>query len=91
MYQTPVEPETFICLDWRKTILATKRPILNLDQISVFVWFKISQRTFEDQGLIVEVRKISALIGDWENDNAYGKYSSKARTWMLASAIRFIL
>ena len=91
MHQTPEEPETFICLDWRKTILATKGPILNLDQISVFMWFKISQRTFEDQGLIAEVKKISALIGDWENDNAHGKYSSKARTWMLASAIRFIL
>ena len=48
-----------------------------------------NQRTFENQGH--RGKKLFALINDWENDNAYGKYSSKVRTWLLASAIHFIL
>ena len=27
-----------------------------------------SQRTFEKQGIITQVKKISALINDWENN-----------------------
>ena len=37
-----------------------------------------NQRTFEDQSLI-EIKKISALVNDWEKDNAYGKNPSKVR------------
>ena len=38
------------------------------------------QETFENQALvIVDVKKISALINDWENNIVYGKNSSKAR------------
>ena len=36
-------------------------------------------------------KKISALINDWENDNVYENNLSKARPWLLASAICFIL
>ena len=44
-----------------------------------------SQRTTENQGLIIEVKKISALIGDWENIIAYGKNPSKAGQLQLAA------
>ena len=40
---------------------------------------------------MIKIKKISALINDWENDNGYGKNASKARPWLLANAIRFIL
>ena len=33
----------------------------------------------------------SALINDWENSIAYGKNPSKARPWLLPSAIRLML
>ena len=36
-------------------------------------------------------KKISVLVNDWENNIAYGKNRSKARTWLLASAICFML
>ena len=38
--------------------------------------------------MIIELKKISALINDWENNIAYGKKPSKGRPWVLASAIR---
>ena len=43
LYKMPVEPEAFICQDWRKNILATKGPILFFDQILVFVMLRIKQ------------------------------------------------
>ena len=41
-----------------------------------------NQRTFEDQGLIVEVKKYMhlSMIG-WENDIGYGNNLNKARPW----------
>ena len=42
-----------------------------MGQILVFVLLKI-KKTFEDQGLITEVKKLSALINDWENDMHMG-------------------
>ena len=36
-------------------------------------------------------KRISALVNDWENNIACGKNPSKARLWLLASAIRFML
>ena len=39
-----------------------------------------NQVTFEDQSFIIEIKKIFALINDWENDNAKnGKNPSKAK------------
>ena len=55
---------------------------------------RVSQKqgTSEDQqDLKSEVKKIPALINDWENNIACGKNLSKTRPWLLASAIRFIL
>ena len=46
---------------------------------------------FEDQDLIIEAKKMCALINDWESNIAYGNHPSKARPWLLASTIRFIL
>ena len=33
------------------------------------IYIAQNQRTFENQGLIIEVKNISALIDDWENHN----------------------
>ena len=61
-----------------------------LDQILVFVLLKIKER-LRIRALYHRDKKISALINNCENDNAYGKNPSKARPWLLANAIRFIL
>ena len=54
-----------------------------------------NQRKFEDQSFIIEIKKLSALINDQLGlgtmINAYGKNPSKARPWLLAGAIHFIL
>ena len=50
------------------------------------------QGTFEDQDLIMtEIKKISALINDWENHITYGENPSKTRPWLQASAVHFML
>ena len=56
------------------------------------VYVAQNQRMFEDQSLIIiEIKKIPALINDWENDNAHVKNPSKPRPWLLTSAVRFRL
>ena len=56
------------------------------------VYVAQNQRMFENQSLIIiEIKKIPALINDWENDNAHVKNPSKPRPWLLTSAVRFRL
>ena len=89
LYQTPVQPETFIYQEEKHfSYIRTHTPFFESD-------FRIcvaqKQGTFKDQDLILIEVKIIALINGWKNNTAYGKNPSKAGSWLLASAICFML
>ena len=81
LYQAPVQYNQKPLFPWigEKSILATKRfhtsktegsMLFFLGQIQYFCVAQ-SQIMFEKQGLKTDVKKVSALINDWENNIAY--------------------
>ena len=75
-----------------KKYFSSKRTHILIFGSDFGVYVAQNQRMFEDQSLFIErTKKLSALINDWENDNAYGKNPSKTRPWLLPSATHFML
>ena len=62
----------------------TEEPILSF-------WMRyicVAQRNFENQGPITEVKKISALINDWENIIAYWEESKQNEAFTVICSIQ---